>query len=222
MSSSGSSRLCTRLIWQSVSTIVLASLTILYSLWEKKNETTKQEIEREMAMSLDILDEIGQTYGPTRKLHQALANLVAATIENLERSRNGTKVQGVTFGSPTQSLVPPPMQLPMRIEPNLRFDSLGTPRPPTSNRPDDVPRSTPLDPSSYQTTTISWQDPVNGQTTPLSETQAYPSVVVNNRPNTFDPLRISPSGDVFEDSMLWGPSLEWAGGWDDFLNAIAM
>jgi len=214
------SRLFTRLMWQSVSTIVLASLTILYSLWEKKNETTKQEIEREMAMSLDILDEIGQTYGPTRKLHQALANLVAATIENLERSRNGTKVQGVTFGSPIQSLVPPPMQLPMRIDTNLRFDSLGTPRPPTSNRPD-VPRSTPLDPSSYQTP-ISWQDPVNGQTTPLSETQAYPSVVGNNKPNTFDPLRISPSGDVFEDSMLWGPSLEWAGGWDDFLNAIAM
>jgi len=176
-------------------------------------------------MSLDILDEIGQTYGPTRKLHQALANLVAATIENLERSRNGTKVQGVTFGSPTQSLVPPPMQLPIRIDPNLRFDSLATARPQTSHRPGDVPRSTPVNPSSYQTTPIppsSWQDPVNGQTHLLSETLAYPTVAGSNKPNTFDAARISPSSDVFEDSMLWGPSLEWAGGWDDFLNAIAM
>ena len=102
---------------------MLASLTILYSLWEKKNETTKQEIEREMAMPLDILDEIGQTYGPTRKLHQALANLVAATIQNLERSRSGSaNVQGVSFGSPTQNLIPPPMQLPMRIDASLHFE----------------------------------------------------------------------------------------------------
>src|SRR5271155_1590987 len=128
MSSSGSSRLFIWLMWQSVSTIVLASLTILYSLWEKKSETTKQEIEREMAMSLDILDEIGQTYGPTRKLHHALANLVAATIENLERCRNGTKVQGVTFGSPPQ--LAPVMQVPVRTDPKLQFDSLAAARPP--------------------------------------------------------------------------------------------
>src|SRR5271170_494976 len=178
-----------------------------------------------MAMSLDILDEIGQTYGPTRKLHQALANLVAATIENLERSRNGTKVQAVTFGSPTQSLVPPPMQLPMRTDSNLRFDSLAATRPPTQHRQDDVPRSTPLNPSSYQTTPISpasWQDPVNVQTRQLPETQAYPITVGgNSEPNTFDPAQISPGGDVY-DSMLWGPSLEWTGGWDAFLDAIAM
>jgi len=167
-------------------------------------------------MALEILDEIGQTYGPTRKLHQALANLVAATIENLERSRNGTKVQGVTFGSPAQSLVPPPMQLPMRIDPSIRFDSLGT-----AQR---TPTSTPLNPSSYQTTpipSVSWQDPVNGQMPLLSENQAYPSD--GGEQTRAEAARISPaSGDVFEDSMLWGPSLEWAGGWDDFLNAIAM
>ena len=194
---------------------MLASLTILYSLWEKKNETTKQEIEREMGMALDILDEIGQTYGPTRKLHQALANLVAATIENLERSRNGTKVQGVTFGSPAQPLVPLPMQLPMRIDPNLRFDSLDT-----SQR---TPISTPLNPSSYQTTpipSVSWQDPVNGQMPLISESQSYSSG--GGEQSRAEPARVSPGGDVFEESMLWGPSLEWAGGWDDFLNAIAM
>src|SRR5271155_5640865 len=133
MSSSGSSRLFIWLMWQSVSTIVLASLTILYSLWEKKNETTKQEIEKEMAMPLDILDEIGQTYGPTRKLHQALANLVTATIENLERSRNGAVVQGISFGSPTQKLIAPPMQLPLRIDPSLQFENSTSSRSPLNH-----------------------------------------------------------------------------------------
>src|SRR5271154_3703806 len=123
MSSSGSSRLFIWLMWQSVSTIVLASLTILYSLWEKKNETTKQEIEREMALPLDILGEIGQTYGPTRRLHQALATLVAATIENLERSRNGSKVQTFSFGSPPRGSIASPMQLPLRIDSSLQLEA---------------------------------------------------------------------------------------------------
>ena len=36
-----------------------------------------------------------------------------------------------------------------------------------------------------------------------------------------EPEQSSPTGG-FDDAMLWGPSLEWTGGWDDFLNAIAM
>ena len=168
-----------------------------------------------MAMALDILDEIGQTYGPTRKLHQALANLVAATIENLERSRNGTRSQVLTFPSAAQSLLPPPSQLPVRIDPNLRFESLGTPQLP--------PASTPLNPSSYQTTprpSVLWKDPGTGQMPPASESQTNPNA--GGEPNRPDPTRITPSGDGLEDSMLWTPNLEWAGGWDDFLNAIAM
>jgi hypothetical protein len=173
-----------------------------------------------MAMALDILEEIGQTYGPTRKLHHALANLVAATIVNLERSRNGPNIHSVSFGSPaTPSLVPPPIHVPMRIDPNLRFDSLKIARPPTVNRLGDVLRSN-LTP--YENSTIppiSWQDPVNGQAILPSDSQTYPPNAARKR---LDPGRISPAAEGFEDSMFWEPSLEWAGGWDDFLDAIAM
>jgi hypothetical protein len=192
---------------QSVSTIILASLTILYSLWEKKNETTKQEIEKEMQMPLDILAEIGQTYGPTRKLHQALATLVAATIENLERSRNGANLQGVSFGSPTANLLPRPMQLPMRIDASLQFER---PLPGRGNTLPVMPLPAPGP--------LGWQDPVNGDGTLQSENHGFSNGVGVRAANT---LETSP-GEGFDDPMLWGPSLEWTGGWDDFLNAIAM
>lgn len=201
---------------------MLASLTILYSLWEKKNETTKQEIEREMAMPLDILDEIGQTYGPTRKLHQALANLVAATIENLERSRNGVKVQGVSFGSPTQTLVPPPMQLPMRIDSSLRFENLNrnnSVRPSGTNSP---PRVVSIQAERQPIASLSWPTSVNAQDPmQLVENQVYPPASTTVKISNIESAGVSPGG-MFDDSMRWGPSLEWTGGWDDFLNAIAM
>ena len=200
---------------------MLASLTILYSLWEKKNETTKQEIEREMAMPLDILDEIGQTYGPTRKLHQALANLVAATIQNLERSRSGSaNVQGVSFGSPTQNLIPPPMQLPMRIDASLHFERS------TRENPTSLPISSPPStvmpiPDSVPITSLPWNSNVSAQTPTLPESQPYPPPVVLTKTPNAEPPGVSPS-EVFDDSLTWAPSLEWTGGWDDFLNAIAM
>jgi hypothetical protein len=190
---------------QSVSTIILASLTILYSLWEKKNETTKQEIEKEMQMPLDILAEIGQTYGPTRKLHQALATLVAATIENLERSRNGAKIQGVSFGSPTPNLLPRPMQLPMRIDPSLQFDRA---IPGRGHAQPIMPLPVPGN--------LGWQDPVHGEGALQGENQGFLNGVRNG--NVVE----TSTSDGFDDPMLWGPSLEWTGGWDDFLNAIAM
>ena len=220
MSSSRNPRFLQGSWTQSVSTIVLASLTILYSLWEKKGETTKQEIRREMAIALDILDEIGQTYGPTRKLHQTLASLVAATIENLERSRNGVKVQGATLGSPTKSREPPPMQLPMRIDPNLRIDPLGITRRLASYRADDIPQSTAIHPASHRPTTPipprPWQDPL------VPDSHASPFFDSSSTQNGSDPARGLPTAEVLDNSMVWGPSLEWAGGWDDFLNAIAM
>ena len=196
--------------FQSVSTIILASLTILYSLWEKKNETTREEIEREMAMPLDILNEIGQTYGPTRKLHQALANLVAATIENLERSRHGANVQSVTFHSPPRPMVLPPMQLPLRIDASLQFDGRTPGVSMTSTLPV-VQQSTPIQ------TPLRWQDPVNGQAHLQPENQAFPTAVTPVKtPGGQDGIGVSPNLD---DPLLWG---EWTGGWDDFLNAIAM
>jgi hypothetical protein len=199
---------------------VLASLTILYSLWEKKNETTKQEIEREMAMPLDILDEIGQTYGPTRKLHQALANLVAATIENLERSRSGAKVQRVPFGSPTQNLVPLPMQLPVRIDASLHFEHQNPENPLRSPVLNSARKGLLAQPETQPIASLSWPNSIHDQEPAQLEVQVdHPETVTGKIPTTDS--GVSPSG-VFDDSMPWGPSLEWTGGWDDFLNAIAM
>ena len=171
-----------------------------------------------MAIPLDILDEIGQTYGPTRKLHQALANLVAATIENLERSRNGAKVQEVSFGSPTQNLIPPLMQLPLRIDASLRFEHPSRESPTRSPILNPPPRGLPLQ---QPIASLSWPNLVNGQDSTQLETQVYPPATATDKTSNMESAGVSPSG-VFDDSMLWGPSLEWTGGWDDFLNAIAM
>ena len=199
------------LILQSVSTIILASLTILYSLWEKKSETTKQEIEKEMQIPLDILAEIGQTYGPTRKLHQALATLVAATIENLERSRYDFRLQGVSFGSSIDPSIPRPMQLPVRIDSSLHFERPGTQ--PLARPPQAMLQAQPSVPP------MGWQD--LGKTI-RPEASGISDGIVNAKGSDFmEPEQSSPTGG-FDDAMLWGPSLEWTGGWDDFLNAIAM
>jgi hypothetical protein len=177
-----------------------------------------------MALPLDLLDEIGQTYGPTRKLHQALAKLVAATIENLERSRNGTNVQGVSFGSPTASLVPPPMQLPMRIDASLQhLDHLSHETGAGSsivNLSSNIHRPMPIRTSEHTSIPgIPWQEPVNGQTLPPQDTQSSLQGVSTDKVSNVEFGRVSPS-EEFDDS-LW-KQLEWTGGWDDFLNAIAM
>ena len=209
MSPPGTRTYETVLTSKSVSTIILASLTILYSLWEKKSETTKQEIEKEMKMPLDILAEIGQTYGPTRKLHQALATLVAATIQNLERSRNGSRLQGVSFGSAIDPLIPRPMQLPVRIDSSLPFE-----------RPNSASLArTPQPNLVAQTSPAHWHDLGNAL---RSEVSGLADGTVGEKGlDVIETGRNSPTGG-FDESMFWGPSLEWTGGWDDFLNAIAM
>jgi hypothetical protein len=192
---------------------VLASLTILYSLWEKKDATTKQEIEQQMALPLDILDEIGQSYGPTRKLHQALANLVAATIQNLERSRNGAVAQGVSFAQSMQNFGPPPLHLPMRIDasfykgsvPDSLLSSRNEPLPSGNNNQN---RPTVQEYDRHPIASLPW--PVN-----VLQSDNQPNAPTNPTNET------NPASGTLDDPMLWG-SLEWTGGWDDFLNAIAM
>jgi hypothetical protein len=200
-----------------VSTIVLASLTILYSLWDKKDATTKQEIEQQMALPLDILDEIGQSYGPTRKLHQALANLVAATIQNLEKSRHGTVVQGVSFGSSTQTVGNPPMHLPLRVDADFYK---GTEPDSMARLPSDtLPSSTSNDRLRSPQQQYNRRIPIASLPWPVNVLQSdiqppMSSSAGNDAGNT-------PVSSGIDDPMLWG-SLEWTGGWDDFLNAIAM
>jgi hypothetical protein len=199
-------------------------VTILYSLWEKKSETTKEEIQREMAMPLDILDEIGQSYSPTRKLHHALATLVAATIENLERSRSGANGQSVSFTSPPRPSMPQPMQLPLRIDAGLEFNlprsesQLHMPVRLPSNSVPPVPVQV-VDNTSAAS--LRWQDS-NGQALVQPDNNSGPLVESSNKQAvSSEPGGFSPS-EAFDESILWGASLEWNGGWDDFLNAIAM
>jgi hypothetical protein len=195
----------------------------LYSLWEKKNETTKQEIEKEMQLPLEILDEIGQTYGPTRKLHQALANLVVATIANLERSRNGTNHQSLSFSSPAHALDSRSMQLPIRIDPGLQLETAALQSPILPITVKTEPSVSQLHgPGTRSEALLSWQEPLNGQIPSQSENQVFPHEIASRQtPAVLEQDRISLQ-EGFDDSMLWGPSLEWTGGWDDFLNAIAM
>jgi hypothetical protein len=191
-----------------VSTIVLASLTILYSLWDKRDATTKQEIEQQMALPLDILDEIGQSYGPTRKLHQALANLVAATIQNLEKSRHGAVVQGVSFGSSTQDEVGiPPMHLPLRVDASFYKGTAPDAMAHLQSR-------SPQQPYNRRIPIASLPWPVNVLRSDIQPSMS--SSAGNDASNS-----PAVSGGTLDDPMLWG-SLEWTGGWDDFLNAIAM
>jgi hypothetical protein len=174
-------------------------------------------------MPLEILDEIGQTYGPTRKLHQALANLVAATISNLERSRKGPNHQELSFSSPAHALDSRPMQLPIRIDPALHVETAArqSPIPPTT-----VPSSgvhtimQPQGSGNRPESLLSWQDTLSGQISVHQENQ-FPHGVASRQTPTAEPGHFSPQ-EGFDESMLWGPSLEWTGGWDDFLNAIAM
>jgi hypothetical protein len=199
-------------------------MTILYSLWEKKNETTKQEIEKEMQMPLELLCEIGESYGPTRKLHQALSNLVAATIANLERARNGTTAQTLSFSSPAHALDSRNMQLPMRIDPGLQME----PRQPQAPQAPRTSTTLPVTQGMIETppTSLSWSDQISGQipTLPPPESQSYTQSMASRQlASMLEPVRVlHPPHEQFEDSMLWGSSLEWTGGWDDFLNAIAM
>jgi hypothetical protein len=164
-----------------------------------------------MQIPLDILAEIGQTYGPTRKLHQALATLVAATIENLERSRNGSRFQAVSFGSTIDPLIPRPMQLPVRIDSSLHFErpsAQSLPRPPQTmllTSPSSAP--------------VNWQD--LGNAIRPEAPSSSEAIIGGKGPDLLETGRSSPTRGL-DDPMLWGPSLEWTGGWDDFLNAIAM
>lgn len=165
-----------------------------------------------MALPLDILDEIGQTYGPTRELHQTLANLVAATIQNLEHARNGGILQRVSFGPCTQNLGHPALRLPLRIDES--FYKTATPA--TAARP----QNEPLPPNTsngrrpwpsirdHPIASLPW--PANVLHSAIqSET---PANSANDTNDATGPL---------DDPVLWG-SLETTGGWDDFLNAIAM
>ena len=167
-----------------------------------------------MALPLDILDEIGQSYGPTRKLHQALASLVAATIQNLEKSRHGSVVQGVSFGSSTQNVGNPPMHLPLRVD--ASFYKGTTPNEVTVRLQSDLlSRTDRLRPSQQQSdrhvpiASLPWPADVL-----QPDIQPPASSATNDVGSTV-------SGGTLDDPMLWG-SLEWTGGWDDFLNAIAM
>jgi hypothetical protein len=198
-----------------VSTIVLASLTILYSLWDKKDATTKQEIEHQMALPLDILDEIGQSHGPTRTLHQALANLVAATIQNLEKSRHDSVVQGVSFGSSTQNLGHPPMHLPLRVD--ASFYRGAAPDTTASLQSDTLPSSINNDQRRSTQKAYDTRIPIASLPWPVNVLQSDVQLAASSGNDTSTRV----SGGTLDNPMLWG-SLEWTGGWDDFLNAIAM
>lgn len=202
-----------------MSTIVLASLTILYSLWDKKDATTKEEIEQQMALPLDILDEIGQSYGPTRKLHQALANLVAATIQNLEKSRHGAVVQGVSFGSSTQNVGNPPMHLPLRVDASF-YKGTAPDAVMAHLHSDTLPSSTSNDRLRSPQEQYNRRIPIASLPWPVNVLQSdMQPPMTSSAGNDADNTPVS--GGTLDDPMLWG-SLEWTGGWDDFLNAIAM
>jgi hypothetical protein len=198
-------------------------LTILYSLWEKKTRTTKKEIEMKMQLPLDILEEIGQTYGPTKKLHQALASLVQATIENLEHSRNVSDVSNDSLHSSDNPLISPPMQLPLRIDASLQFESsnsMGL----VSGAVPGVPPSASMAPLPFPNSTLSWaREIINGHPNSSVQSESRPSANDEEVKSgaELDPPHYS-SHENLDTSMVWAPSLEWTSGWDDFLNAIAM
>ena len=161
-------------------------------------------------MPLDILAEIGQTYGPTRKLHQALGTLVAATIVNLERSRHGFGIQAVSFGSSIDASTPRPLQLPVRIDSSLHLE-----------RPGSQPLARPLVArlqSQPSAAPMSWD--LGNTIRPEASGISDDGIVSAKGSDPMEAERSSPTGG-FDDPILWGP-LEWTGGWDDFLNAIAM
>jgi len=167
-------------------------------------------------MPLDILEEIGQTYGPTRKLHQVLATLVAATVENLEKSRAGPEISGLSFEtlSPQMDLQVA-MQVPMRIDSSLHLGSINIPG------PSPAAGQCRHQPSDLSNAPLNWQGTngalgADGSTPVHLDTQRGESVA-----STVDAAQSSLE-NTFEQSMLWAPSLDWTGGWDDFLNAIAM
>lgn len=178
-----------------------------------------------MKISLDILYEIGQTCGSTRKIYHTLANLVAATIENLEQSRNSINIKEHSSSSPTQILILPPAQLPMRIDASLQLDRTShgnVAQSPTPYPSIDCHRVLAIQTSEPHTIThLPREGPVNQLNPPVSEHQSRcsttPSVNVTNQ----EPVRASLS-EVLDESLFWDPSLEWTGSWDDFLNAIAM
>jgi len=162
-----------------------------------------------MTLPLDILDEIGQSYGPTRKLHHALANLVAATIQNLEHSRNGTVVQGQLFGSSAQNLPHPSMHLPLRIDASFYKSS-------APNTPVTTGNETLRSSAGIETRSTVQEHPIASLPWPVNVLQ---SGIQTNAPAT--PVNDNTTCGTLSDPLLWG-SLGWTGGWDDFLNAIAM
>jgi hypothetical protein len=69
--------------------------------------TSKQEIEQQMALPLDVLDEIGQSYGPTRK--QAPSS--SGKSRRSDDPESGKVL--LSFGSSMQNVGNPPMHLPL-------------------------------------------------------------------------------------------------------------
>jgi hypothetical protein len=170
-----------------------------------------------MQVPLDILEEIGQTYGPTRKLHQALATLVSATVENLGKPRGESQVSGIPLETGVHALHPPSVQVPLRLDANLQLGS--------SNNSETPPTSGPAQPRALEVahTSAMWNTPETGFVgNGLPPLQSAATHGIEHVASHLDVTQLSPSTTSFENSLLWAPSLDWSGGWDDFLNAIAM
>ncbi|OLL23508.1 Transcriptional activator protein acu-15 [Neolecta irregularis DAH-3] len=76
--------------WNSASLCLLATMTILYSIWEKGDNLASNQdpaLETEIRMSMDIMEKIGERWGVAQRFREMVSVLSSATLRRTQRKR---------------------------------------------------------------------------------------------------------------------------------------
>ncbi|KAK6539268.1 hypothetical protein TWF694_009503 [Orbilia ellipsospora] len=92
--------------WYATSVPLLACMTILFAIWEKRETVTQTEIARvkaDMTLSVSVMKDYGKIFGGNNKLGDIVLSLTEATMKML-RERHGSRLAASNPGSSSTSI----------------------------------------------------------------------------------------------------------------------
>ncbi|EPS35123.1 hypothetical protein H072_11612 [Dactylellina haptotyla CBS 200.50] len=95
--------------WYATSVPLLACMTILFAIWEKRETVTQTEIARvkaDMELSASVMKDFGELSGGNNKLGDIIVSLTEGTMKML-RERHGSRLATTKTGSNSNSLHAP-------------------------------------------------------------------------------------------------------------------